>query len=194
MNGDKHTDNTIIENILNGDEKSIVALYNKHKGHFVKWAMYQYKLGEDIARDIFQDAIVAFYRNIREGKITLFEHSAKTYLYAIAKYLIYAKLKDIKQRTVAIDSLEENTPIPIPQGKTLKQEAKIFIDKSLQNLGEPCYSLLKLYYYNCYSLEAIAREIESKNANTVKAQKARCIKKLKEMFENRFSEDDFFED
>ena len=62
----------------------------------------------------------------------------------------------------------------------IKHEAKEYIDQKMKELGEPCYSLLKLFYYNGYSFEAIAREIRSKNANVVKSTKIKMYCLLKE--------------
>lgn len=185
-------DNIFINRIRYGGEDEIIHLYNEHKSGFIKWAKFKYKLEHDDALDIFQDAVIALYKNVKQGNILELNHSIKTYLYGIAKNMI---LNRLKYKSKFDDTFDEYDTIPynsLSEEWEVNSDAKEFIKSALKNLGEPCYTLLRLYYYNEYSMEAIAREINSKNPNVVKTQKARCIKALRKLVEEKFDNKDFF--
>jgi RNA polymerase sigma factor (sigma-70 family) len=184
------SDNNIIQNIRNGDYKDVVGFYDRYKKDFVSWAIRKFPVTKDDALDIFQDTMIALLKNIRKGKIEKFDYSVKNYLYAIGKNLLLNKVKFEKRYDNEID---ESTIERIAQQVLVlpdKAEPNTqLIDQLLIKLGEPCYTILKLFYYHNYSLESIAREIGSKRANVARAQKARCIKSLKDLFQKKFSED-----
>jgi hypothetical protein len=52
----------------------------------------------------------------------------------------------------------------------------------MQNLGEPCKSLLESYYLQKKSMVAIAEEFGYTNADNAKNQKYKCLMRLKKLF------------
>lgn len=186
----ENIDNNIIKSIRDGDYKEVVTFYDLYKKDFVRWAISKFPVTKDDALDIFQDTMIALIKNIRKGKIEKFDYSVKSYIYAIGRNLLLNKVKFEKRYDNEID---EST------AEKIAQEVLVFPDKAEHNtqlidqllykLGEPCYTILKLFYYHNYSLESIAREIGSKTANVARAQKARCIKTLKDMFLKKFKDD-----
>ena len=186
------TDQAIIQNILKGDEREVAKLYNQYKSDFIRWAMYKFSVEKEDALDIFQDAVISFYKNIKQGRIQSFDYSAKTYLFAIGRNLLLNKAKYEQRFDRDLEDFEKIIPLSAPD--PIKADASVtdFIDSILKQLGEPCYTLLKLFYYDSYSMESIAREIKSKSANVAKAQKSRCIKSLRKLVLENFDEEDFF--
>jgi RNA polymerase sigma-70 factor (ECF subfamily) len=186
----ENIDDNIIKTIRAGDYKAIVTFYDQYKKEFVHWAIRKFPVTKDDALDIFQDTMIAFLKNIKRGRIEKFEHSVKSYLYAIGRHLLLNKVKFEKRYDNEID---ENTVEKIMHEvlvfpDKVEHDAQL-IDQLLNKLGEPCYTILKLFYYRNYSLESVAREIGSKGANVARAQKARCIKNLKDMFLQKIKND-----
>jgi RNA polymerase sigma factor (sigma-70 family) len=179
----ENIDDNIIKNIRDGDYKEVVRFYDSYKKDFVRWAIRKFPVTKDDALDIFQDTMIALLKNIRKGKIEKFDYSVKSYLYAIGRNLLLNKVRFEKRFDNEID---ESTAEKIAQQVVVfPDNAELntqLIDQLLQKLGEPCYTILKLFYYHNYSLESVAREIGSKRANVARAQKARCIKSLRDMF------------
>ena len=188
----KTIDQSIIEEILKGNEEEIVKLYNAYKNDFLRWADYKFSVDKDDALDIFQDAVVSFYKNIKQGKVNSFKYSAKTYLFAIGRNLLLNKVKYEQRFDKELEDFEKVIPPPPPEPIAADQSVKDFIDGALKQLGEPCYTLLKLFYYDAYSMEAIAREINSKSANVAKAQKSRCVKALRKLILDKYDKEDFY--
>ena len=179
----ENIDDNIIKNIRAGDYKEVVAFYDRYKKDFVRWAIRKFPVAKDDALDIFQDTMIALLKNIKKGKIEKFDYSVKSYLYAIGRNLLLNKVKFEKRFDNEIDesAVEKIAQQVVVYPDNAEHNTQL-IDQLLHKLGEPCYTILKLFYYHNYSLESVAREIGSKRANVARAQKARCLKSLKEMF------------
>lgn len=179
----KSTEDGLIQSIAAGHDEKIVEVYDQYKKQFVNWAQRNHKLSEEDALDIFQDTIVVFYKKIRSHQLQSVEHTIRTYLYSIAKNIMLNNFRDKERHHLPVENFDEfGHPGQSEENEHL-EDIRHRVRNLMSKIGNPCYQLLKLYYYDGYSMEAIAREIGSKNANVVKAQKARCINELKRMIE-----------
>lgn len=168
-------------------------IYRTYKDPFFDWARFNFSLSDEEIKDVFQDTIIGFHQNFSSGRVEKIEFSTKTYLFAIGKNLILNKIKYNRRFDKDRVEFELQLPGEITESTVIKETAKDFIEKKIEELGEPCRTILKLYYYAGYSLEAIRREIKSKNPNVVKAQKSRCMRMLKNLFKERYDLPDFFD-
>ncbi len=55
---------------------------------------------------------------------------------------------------------------------------KLMIEKVIKELPEIDQKILKMYYFDNFNLETIAKELGYKNANVVKSKKSACLKKM----------------
>lgn len=174
-------DQQLFQSIKNREEAGLVELYKLHRQEFIKWAWQQYKMESDDAADVFQDTIITLRRNIVTGRLVELTSTLKTYLFAVGKNLALSKLKQNKKWYTNPDLLElqEDGSESVTEMLELN-DRQMWVKSFLAKLGEPCISILRLYYYQSYSMEAIASTLGYKNENVVKSQKVRCIKALKE--------------
>jgi hypothetical protein len=56
------------------------------------------------------------------------------------------------------------------------------METSMNNLGEPCKSLLEAYYLQKKNMVEIATEFGYTNADNAKNQKYKCLMRLKKLF------------
>jgi len=125
------------------------------------------------------------YQNIAEGKITQLESSAKTYLFGIAKHLLYQRMDTKKYATTPVDQYPEIPVDPVYLKQAEQDHQRLSLRAALDQLGPACSRLLQFFYYYNFSLEAIAHRMRYKNADTVKSQKHRCIKQLRILLEHQ---------
>lgn len=184
----KHED--IIARIGAGDEEEIVSLYTLYKQDFIHWAGFKFRLDREEALDIFQDTLVSFYDSIKQGKLTHIRYSVKTYLFAIAKHMIYNKLKYDQKFAADEENFEKFSSLETTDEPLMLSERKKVMITMLEQMGEPCYTILKLFYFDAFSMEAIAGRLQYKNTDVVKSQKLRCIKELKRKIETHFKKED----
>lgn len=176
----KQSDQSIIEDIKSGGEEGLVTLYRDYRNEFVSWAGRNLSMDQDTAADIFQESIIGLRRNVMKGKLNFLTSSLKTYLFAIGKNLALSRLKK-DSRMIAdkeLLSFRESEDFRADEN-VLKEDQVKFFTNILNQIGEPCLSILKLFYYQNFSMEAIALRLNYKNENVVKSQKLRCIKLIK---------------
>lgn len=185
---DNSTD--IIRNIRDGGEAEVVALYQKYRQDFISWAGFKFQLDRDAAFDIFQEAVITFYDDIKQEKLTHLKYSVKTYLYAIAKNKIFNTLRYQKKFEAEEPDFDEFSSVSIVDEPLFLTERKKIMVEALAQMGEPCHDLLKLFYFDGYSMEAIAETMHYKNTDVAKTQKLRCMKELRKRIMSRFNKED----
>ena len=145
------------------------------------------------AKDIFQEAMMITWLNLKEGKFTMRnEFSLSAYLYKIAKHKWLDKLKQKKSR--AAYSLGDSD-IPNPEtGVNTYTEAEnrlIYLDSLYRQLDGKCKEVLNQFYFEHKPLEEIALAMKY-DTGSIRTIKYRCMQKLRKMHEE--SKNDEYED
>ncbi len=177
----KWNDQHIIESIREGKEEGLVYLYQHHKPAFIAWAVPTFQIDDARASDAFQDAVIALRANILEGKYKVGGSSLKTYLFAIAKNKLLYRFKR-ERKEMNFEDLSESEYLESPAWESLNRSPRAqAVSKAMVMLGEPCLSILKMFYYQTFSMEVIATRLNYKNEQVVKSQKVRCMQHLRKM-------------
>ena len=181
MSNHSSSKNDLIADIHQNGMKALQVVYREYREAFLAFGRKQHGLDEDIL-DVYQDAVIAFFENVIDGKITELKGSPKTYLFSIGKYMLIHKFKKNLRDTPThlsdfeLDQLVENS---ILETENLTHQQQ-FLATALQQLPGRCHQLLLLFYYRRFSIEAIRREMGYSNENSAKANKSRCMKSLRE--------------
>jgi RNA polymerase sigma-70 factor (ECF subfamily) len=185
-------DQQLLEKIKEGNDKGILELYRLYRDSFMHWAQQNYKIDEENAADVFQDTMVALHNNVAKGKLFELNSSLKTYLYAIGKNIIRKKLNKMEVISEQEEEqIADTLTIEIIDNIALNERQQL-VSSLLNTVGEPCRTILRLFYFKGFSMDAIARHLEYKNENVAKTQKLRCITTLKKMLRDRYNSEDFF--
>lgn len=133
------------------------------------------------AKDIFQEAFIAAWRNIVMDK---FEPESETalsgYIFRIAKNKWLDHLRSVKfKTTVTVEDMEKIAPVEesLPPDE-LDYLAEV--EKQYKALGEPCHELLRRFYFDKQRLKEIAIVFSWTEA-TAKNNKYRCLEKLRNL-------------
>lgn len=163
---------------LNND-KVLNALYVEH---FEKVRQYILKNNgsDDDAKDIYQEAFMAVWRNIRLDKFQpQNESSLGGYIYQIARNKWLDQLRSVKnKKTIPLE--HDNTLVA--QEEIVPDEQGAYIDlvkNNYQQLGNQCKELLNRFYFQKESMRDIASHFTWTEA-TAKNNKYRCLQKLRE--------------
>ncbi len=141
---------------------------------------------KDEAKDIYQDAFLAVWQNIKQNKfVPKTESSINGYLYTIAKnkWMDVLRSQGFKKTVVASQlnhfeiKDEENNDI---DDDILKDKRLEDVMLAFKNLGDACKSLLSKFYFEKKSMNLIADELALDSAST-RNKKYRCMQKLKEI-------------
>lgn len=174
----------IIEQLKNGDLSVLETIYIENRKPFLRFSS-RYNLTKEELLDIYQDSILAFVDNVKNGKIESLESTLRTYLFSIGKYMIFKKMKVNERLEVLPPDLERLSLYvqEIEDGRD-KEEIALFND-CLKQLGKQCQELLRMFYYRGFDLEEIQEILGYDNYNVVKSQKSRCLKHLKTILNSK---------
>ncbi len=162
------------------DLPDIDAFYAKYRQDFFAYAKKHAVSTEDI-QDIYQDAVIALYENVQEGRLKEMTSSLKTYLFSIGKYLMLNKIRKAKRLQSLDDQELMDVTREMEETQVELSDKQVVMLDMLKELSEGCQEILHLYFYRRFSIEAIVHHLGYKNENTVKAHKSRCQKKLREL-------------
>jgi len=170
----KNNDSIALKGIYTTNYPKIEALVLKNSGT------------RDHAKDIYQDAFLAVWQNIKQDKfIPRNESSINGYIYTIAKnkWMDVLRSQGFKKTIIASQlnyfeiKDEENNGI---DDDILKEKRLEDVMQAFKNLGEACKNLLRKFYFEKKSMNLIAEELALDSAST-RNKKYRCMKKLKEI-------------
>jgi RNA polymerase sigma factor (sigma-70 family) len=171
----------IIEEIKNGNKKELAGIYKAYRNEFVSWATGHFQCSREEARDIYQATIITFYDNIMRERLQQLNGSVKTYLFAIGKNKILELRRADKKFDLNID-VQQVDLVDEPDHEVQWNEKNLeLVRRCLEKLGEPCRTMLELYYYHDTGLEALAEMLHYKNSDTVKNLKSRCLMRLRDL-------------
>jgi RNA polymerase sigma-70 factor (ECF subfamily) len=182
LRAETNTEQVVLDSIRNGEKAQLENLYKAHKQEFVNWVSGKYSCSNDEAKDAFQFAIITLYENLRSNRITHLDSSIKTYLFAVGKHKILEQQKSSIRFSRKLDEEIPEIEDINKWDNDLYEESLQLVEKCLDKLGEPCKSLLQLYYYHGLSMEEITERMQYKNRLTSKNLKYKCINRLRKMF------------
>ncbi len=171
--------NNILEKLRNGDDTPILEIYQLYRNQFISWARVKYMASEEQIKDAFQEAMLDFHQNVISGRLSELTSSLKTYIFQIGKH----KLLNIQNKERNMTYHCQLHLIENGEAEKFMEEENIAytkeqISEAIDKLPSDCQKVLKLFYFNEYDMESIAREMNYKNAATAKSKKSLCMKNL----------------
>ena len=169
-------------NIIDGFRKNdpeilkeiYLVVYPKVRGFILK------NNGDDHrAKDIFQEAFIACWKNIKNDKV-MTNSNIEAYLYTIAKnkWTDYLRSADYKKRV----SANEIGPLTVVEDEKIEDETlennKKALKEAWEQLGENCKNLLNMFYFERKSMEDISK-VMNIASTSARNQKYRCMEKLR---------------
>ncbi|MEO8412205.1 MAG: sigma-70 family RNA polymerase sigma factor [Ginsengibacter sp.] len=163
-------DTNAIETIYRDNYTTIQAFIVKNNGY-----------PED-ARDIFQEAMIVLFEKAKSDSFAL-SCQIKTYLYSVCRRLWLKRLQQQSRYYPAFELAKETVQVEdeIEAHEKLNEDFSL-MEKALNNIGEPCKSILEAYYLQKKSMPEIADTFGYTNADNAKTQKYKCLMRLKKIF------------
>jgi len=149
-------------------------MYSEYFG-MVRHLVMENSGAEADAKDVFQEAMVALFEMVQKPGFS-FTAQPSTLLYSIARNKWLKSLRG-KGKEVSLRDFEVHEEV-----KEYDAEKDVLIDKmeqALKFLGQPCEGILRSFYYLKKSMAEIAAEHGYKSATHTKAQKYKCLQRLK---------------
>jgi RNA polymerase sigma factor (sigma-70 family) len=174
------SDDALISGIREGNRQLIQTLYTANYP-MIRKLVIDNSGSEAEAKDVFQEAIIVFYENIRTKGFNL-TCKINTYIYSVSRNIW---LKQLKRKMPQIKDLNDHKQIiDISRDFGKHEERQNRLDKlnnALEEIGEPCNSILTYFFFNRLTMEEIAGKMGYTNAANAKNQKYKCFKRLKKI-------------
>ena len=196
------TDQEIIQAFLTNNQAALREAYNTWKKPFEDSVKYRSNLDADYMEDAYQEAFIRLQQHILTGRLTSenLTCSVLAYLKEIGYYAALEIIRGRRELPVTLlqpsgsddedDSTEpgnetdEETTKELREGSYdpmehfYEEEREQFIREQVMLIGKPCAPLLQGFYWDDKSMETLATELGYSNADSAKAQKAKCMKKV----------------
>jgi len=182
------TDSELFTAIKAGRHELLDELYRQHREAFLTFAQRQLYATEDDAADCFQDAVIAFYKNIVSERLTELTCGIRTYLFAIGKRMVYRRNQQ-RHREVPSDpdagiGLGNDPANELDLSLLNRYEddhRKTLLAGALAKLGDTCQQVLTLFYYHRYPIESIQNTLNLSSPGATRIKKMRCLDQLKKI-------------
>ncbi|MGJ8664889.1 MAG: RNA polymerase sigma factor [Patiriisocius sp.] len=174
----------LVQAIRSNDQKVLKALYQKNYKK-VELHILQNSGSTAEAKDIYQEAFLAMYQNVKAEKFTPESETAlQGYLFTIARNKWRDVLRSSRfKKTSTIDDtrheMEDDFDMDA-SAETEQQQQLSLTMEAFKRLGNECRNLLKQFYFENKSMRDISEENNLAEAST-RNKKYRCIQKLKEL-------------
>lgn len=171
----------LLKGLARNDRKATAAIYKEHYG-MVQALVVNNSGTPDDARDVFQETMMVLYDKARSGSFEL-NCQLKTYMYSVGRRIWLKKLHQHKIYIGEVEGIAETVPVEDDMEDHEHRDAEFHLmEKAMQQLGEPCKSLLEAYYLEKRSMVDIAGSFGYTNADNAKNQKYKCLMRLKKFF------------
>jgi len=182
------SDEDIISGIKAGDKKFLLHLYNANRNSIRSLVIREGGNAQD-AEEVLQESVIIVWQKITGAQFTL-SSKLSTFLYAVAKNYWHKMLSKNKRTEPLMPELHDK---PAKTKYAVEAYDLKLLSGYMRQLSETCQQLLHLFYFNEMDTKNIAVVMNFANADTVKAKKYQCFKKLQELIKNELSRSDFYE-
>ncbi len=187
-----NNDDEILEALLSGVPSNVNAalkhLYHNGKlNGAVRKQVNGLGGGENDAQEVLNQALLAFFNQVTDGKYNPALSGITTYIVNIAAQMYYTKRRSEMRRLATYDRSLEAVTIETatnPETEMNVQHRKDLLEKLLAMTGEKCHQALKMQIFS-FSMAEIAEKMNYKSADVAKMAIQDCRKKLNKFLAER---------
>lgn len=176
-------DHKLIKAILSGkDDHVLEVLYNELYPK-IEYLILRNGGDQEEAQDIFQDAVVILYKQVKEDKFDQ-QYQIAGFVYTVSRNLWINRAKR-KNRNTELPEDDQATPL---EGNVmddmLSEERAQYIEHVLSKLDPKCKDLLIYSIFHNLSMKEISKLMNFNSEDVAKTKNYKCKKKLLKIIEN----------
>jgi RNA polymerase sigma factor (sigma-70 family) len=177
----QNDEQALLEGLAASEKKAVETIYQENF-NMVQTLIINNNGSADDAKDIFQETMIVLYEKVRSGTFEL-NCQIKTFVYSVSRRLWLKRLQQQNRYSSPGDNMENVVAVEedLEEHEHRNTEFEM-MEKAINNLGEPCKSLLEAYYLQKQNMQVIAANFGYTNADNAKNQKYKCLMRLKKIF------------
>ena len=166
------------------------------RGRVLSYLRKQFSVSDDDLDDIFQESSMALFLNVRDGKLSTLTSSLGTYFMKVCinqtlKFMgknsktmpLFDDRRITNSDFVRDDKIAELYGACIDaEEEEKKTRMELLVNNIIASMTETCKNILHGYYWDDFSTSTIADMFNFSDANSVKAQKYKCVKKFRDKY------------
>lgn len=166
------------------------------RGRVLSYLRKQFSVSDDDLDDIFQESSMALFLNVRDGKLSTLTSSLGTYFMKVCinqtlKFLgknsktmpLFDDRRITNSDFVRDDKIAELYGACIDaEEEEKKTRMELLVNNIIASMTDTCKNILHSYYWDDFSTSTIADMFNFSDANSVKAQKYKCVKKFRDKY------------
>lgn len=184
-----NTDQQLLAALAAG-ERTVTEQIYRQNFHIINGWLIKNGCSSADAADVFQEAMVVLFGKSEDEDFRL-TCRIGTYLFAISKYIWYKKAEKQSREPVLlghdVESEDDEQGTGYTDDISAHYEREAHYDQlnaALDQIGEPCRSLLKAFYHQDKNMQEIAADFGYTNPENAKNQKYKCLTRLRKLFYN----------
>lgn len=182
--------------LIRKDPDYMSIVYKKTKDYCLRF-LYKMNTGSELKeedlQEVYQNAVITLYEKIIYEDFQLTNNaSIRTYLTSVCRFQLLNRFKKhgkevpLKQENSVHEELQTDPSVmdELKEIKLLDERQYQAIEAALQSIqrsGGKCYEILTLFWYHRKSSLEIAELLGYAGADSVKNQKAKCQKRLRQL-------------
>lgn len=178
-----YSDTEILYAIRTGDDdRALSSLYQSLLPK-VKNLVRQNGGDQEDALDIFQDAILIFYKHVKMNKFNE-AHSIAAFVYTVSRNLW---INHVKKKKRNVDIGEQEIPISSDDNilsHLITQEREEIVTKLLSSLGDTCRQLLTYTLFHRFTMKEISQKMAFSSEDVAKTKHYKCKQRLIQTVKN----------
>lgn len=173
----QYSDNEVITALKEGNDDAVLSFLYKEVLPKVKHYIKTNRGNEDEAKDIFQDAVIIFYKKAKLNQIE--ENTNVTaYICYVAKNLWINRAKKLNKTTDLSNEYSMQMEDSDLLNNLITEERTNKVKELLSKIGEECQKLLKYSVYDNLSMKEICVKMGYSSEDVAKTYNYRCKQKL----------------
>jgi RNA polymerase sigma factor (sigma-70 family) len=171
-------DQHVLELIRAGDRTGLMRLYDDNRRPIVSHVTRNGGSADE-AEDVLQESVVIVWEKVRTAELELTARLS-TFTFAVARRIWLRRLAH-RRREPSVeadpDVLADDTTSEPPEDEERIEAMRRAFDR----LGEPCRTLLLLFYWEQLSMAEVATQLGFANADVAKTKKYQCKEQLRRL-------------
>jgi RNA polymerase sigma factor (sigma-70 family) len=173
----QYSDKDVLSALQKGNDDAVLSFLYKVVLPKVKHYIKTNRGNEDEAKDIFQDAVIIFYKKVKLNQFPE-EVNITAYICRVAKNLWINRAKRLNKTTELPNEDFLQTDDEDFLSNLITEEKKNTVKNLLSEIGEECQTLLKYSVYDNLSMKEICSLMGYSSENVAKTYNYRCKQKL----------------
>ena len=146
-----------------GNQSSLIDFYRENRDHFARWARQNHQLEPARAHDLLQLALVQFYDQVLDGRLTKLPNDLRRHLYELAL-----------QQSPSADA----TGGVLPAAEAGRRRRLVLLFRQLSSDSQ---WIMMYFYFRGYNFAKVAGKMGYPNAAVARRQKLSSLRTLYEL-------------